>query len=137
MVIGEKSWLHWKNLTATLNSLELFHLTFTATSSCQTRGPHCKKSSYLRYTRNFLSQLQRLFQQFYLWATIFAMIFFRILCSSVCSGLRALMSQCVASCSLFILLSGRVILLIFVGAPISLTQKCIITFPLEHAFISH
>ena len=40
LVIGEESWLHWKNSKATLNSLELFHLTFIAMSSCQTRGPH-------------------------------------------------------------------------------------------------
>ena len=53
LVIGEESWLHWKNSKATLNSLELFHLTFIAMSSCQTRGPHtqnCIKSSYLHYT---------------------------------------------------------------------------------------
>ena len=36
---------------------------------------NCKKSSYRPYTLQLFSQLQRFFQQFYIWTTIFTTIF--------------------------------------------------------------
>ena len=55
---------------------------------------NCKECSYRPYTLQLFSQLQRYFQQFFIWATIFLTDFFQkifaVLCV-VCKGLKDVM----------------------------------------------